>query len=278
MFSSSLIKKYYNILVSYIKLISMRKVSLNRKLIGVFTCILVFSLLIYIVAIYPLNGDKASSLASMFGFAATLFAPVAALFLLDNWKEQVKYNEQINCLTAIHRNLHNIRNNIIDIREQDNYFYFHKLVRHLSTSKKENLNIENLKIQFDDYYFKEIDKYVREIMFYNSQLALITNNPEFNLFGIELHHLQNKIKGLNHGFIYFNKIVPNIDFSRLQDSDFDNEFKIIIQKAAYCNYQFKQIEGIEFLKTIEEKNYTKKLFNTLDKLLIAVQEYRRTLN
>ncbi len=74
-----------------LKLTPIREVSLHRNLIGAFTCILAFSLLIYIVIIYPLDGDKASSLASMFGFAATLFAPIAALFLLDNWKIQKKY-------------------------------------------------------------------------------------------------------------------------------------------------------------------------------------------
>ncbi|MBU3169587.1 hypothetical protein [Acinetobacter baumannii] len=68
---------------------------------GIFTCILSFSLLIYILIIYPLDGDKASSLASMFGFAATLFAPIAALFVLDNWKIQKKYEMEKEIIVKI---------------------------------------------------------------------------------------------------------------------------------------------------------------------------------
>lgn len=273
------LKKLNELLIKqYNKLTPMNEVSLHRNLIGVFTCILAFSLLIYIVIIYPLDGDKASSLASTFGFSATLFAPIAALFLLDNWKDQAKYNEQINCLTAIHKSLHDIRNNIINIREQDNFFYFHKLVRQLVDNNKEYINIEKLRIKFEDYFFKEIEKSIREIMFYNSQLAFITNDPDFNLFGIESHHLERKIKGLNYSFVYFQKLLPNIDFSLLQDRDFNNELKQIIQKAAYCNNQFKNLDGIEYLKFINEKDHTKDLFDTLDKMLNLVREYRKTLN
>ena len=272
-------KKLNQLLIKqYNKLTPMNEVNLHRNLIGVFTCILAFSLLIYIVIIYPLDGDKASSLASIFGFSATLFAPIAALFLLDNWKDQAKYSEQINCLTAIHKNLHDIRNNIINIREQDNFFYFHKLVRQLVNNNKEHINVEKLRIKFEDYYFKEIEKSIREIMFYNSQLAFITNDPDFNLFGIESHHLERKIKGLNYSFVYFQKLVPNIDFSLLQDRDFNSELKQIIQKAAYCNNQFKNLDGIEYLKFINEKDHTKDLFDTLDKMLNLVLEYRKTLN
>lgn len=271
-----MMKKFF---IKYLgKLKPLREVNLARNLISSFICILLFSLLIYIIVIYPLEGDKASSLASMFGFAATLFAPIAALFLLDNWKVQAKYNEQINCLTAIHKNLHDIRNNIINIREQDNYFYFHKLVRQLVHNDREQINFEKLRITFEDYFFKEIERSIRDITFYNSQLALIINNPDFNLFGIEFHYLDRKIKGLKYSFIYFQKLVPNIDFSLLQERDFNSELKMIIQKAAYCNNQFKDIEGIEYFKFINERDHTKDLFNSLDKMLNSVCEYRKTLN
>lgn len=70
----------------------LQETSLGRLLIGVFVCILSYSLLIYIFIIYPLEGDKASSLASMFGFSAMLFAPVAAYFLIDDWKNPLNFS------------------------------------------------------------------------------------------------------------------------------------------------------------------------------------------
>lgn len=103
----------YFFLKKYIgKLTPIKDASLTRNLVGAFICILSFSLLTYILIIYPLEGDKASSLASMFGFAATLFAPIAALFLLDNWKIQKKYEMEkeliikaIDKITLIDRDL-----------------------------------------------------------------------------------------------------------------------------------------------------------------------------
>ncbi len=92
------------------------KINLAIKMIATFIFVLVSSLLIYKLFIYPLNGDKASSLASMFGFAATLFAPLAAFILINNWKEQVKHEKALECLAtafseinSIHFTMHHLK-------------------------------------------------------------------------------------------------------------------------------------------------------------------------
>ncbi|EHU2106863.1 hypothetical protein A1E39_RS09515 [Acinetobacter baumannii] len=90
-------KKFFIYFLGKLKLLS--EINLARNLIISFICILLFSLLIYMLVIYPLNGDKASSLASMFGFAATLFTPIAAFILINNWKEQVKHEKALECLS-----------------------------------------------------------------------------------------------------------------------------------------------------------------------------------
>lgn len=84
---------------------------------------LLLCFLFYSLVVLPVTeAEKVNAIIGLFGWSATIYAPIAAYILLDNWKDQAKYNEQINCLTAIHKNLHDIRNNIINIREQDNFF------------------------------------------------------------------------------------------------------------------------------------------------------------
>lgn len=92
---------FFSNLSQKLKLTPISDVSLVRNLFNSFVCILAYSILFYIILIYPLDGDKASSLASMFSFAATLYAPVGAFFLIDNWKSQTKYNEKLKILSDL---------------------------------------------------------------------------------------------------------------------------------------------------------------------------------
>jgi len=132
-------------------------VSLISKLIGSFALILASSLLVYIFIIYPVEGDKASSLASMFGFAATLFAPIAALFLLDNWKEQTKYNALLGYIADIISEKSHLVEQLNEIRsDKDIFIYLDNLIINKRVKSKEVIQ-EELKLPKFNKIFTTLD-------------------------------------------------------------------------------------------------------------------------
>lgn len=126
------------------KLKPISEVNLARNLISSFICILSFSLLIYILVIYPLDGDKASSLASMFGFAATLFAPIAAFILINNWKEQIKHEKALECLSGVFNEISQ----------------FHFTIYYLKNGNKP----EEIKRNFNSMNLEEFTIYSKEVL------------------------------------------------------------------------------------------------------------------
>lgn len=148
------------ILMLNIKVFHNIKINLVIKMITTFIFVLVISLLIYKFFIYPLSGDKASSLASMFGFAATLFAPIAAFLLINNWKEQLKHEKGLESLS-------NAFNEICSI---------HFILYYLKKSGKTDEIKENFeKLNNEDFlkYTKETLEYFEEI---NEKISQHYNN------------------------------------------------------------------------------------------------------
>lgn len=104
-----------------LKLKPIHEVGLVRNMVGVFVCILALSLLLYILVIHPMEGDKASSLANMFSFAATLFAPVAAILLINNWKHQVKHEKLMDCLAEVFKIFRTLHIRLLNLKLEKKY-------------------------------------------------------------------------------------------------------------------------------------------------------------
>ncbi|MDC4739982.1 hypothetical protein NQ810_18935, partial [Acinetobacter baumannii] len=80
-----------------------KKIDLIAKLIITYIVILAFCFLLYALVVLPTTGaEKVNAIIGLLGWSATLFAPVAAFILINNWKEQIKHEKALECLTGIY--------------------------------------------------------------------------------------------------------------------------------------------------------------------------------
>lgn len=82
------------------KLIDDKRVSLIVTLILTYLVLLDLAFLIFSLTARE-NTDTASVVASLLGWTATLFTPIAAYYLLDSWKDQKKYELNKNLIEKI---------------------------------------------------------------------------------------------------------------------------------------------------------------------------------
>lgn len=70
-----------------------KKFDLLGKLIVSYVFILAIGFLIYSLVVLPADeAEKVNAIIGLLGWSATFFAPIAAYILLDNWKDQKKYD------------------------------------------------------------------------------------------------------------------------------------------------------------------------------------------
>lgn len=90
-----------------------KKVDLIAKLFITYIFILALCFLLYSLVVIPTDGaEKVNAIIGLLGWSATLFAPVAAYFLLDSWKDQEKFKRTIDLydfgIESINKSIHNL--------------------------------------------------------------------------------------------------------------------------------------------------------------------------
>ncbi|NAS05483.1 hypothetical protein GPS47_07725 [Acinetobacter haemolyticus] len=71
-----------------------KKISVVIKLLITYLTLLAICFLLYALVVLPVTGaEKVNSIIGLLGWSATLFAPMAALVLINNWKDQVKHEK-----------------------------------------------------------------------------------------------------------------------------------------------------------------------------------------
>lgn len=94
-----------------------KKVNLIGKLFITYAFLLVLCFLFYSLIILPETGAEiVNAKVGILGWSATIFAPIAAYFLLDSWKDQRKYELEYEYLSSIIKNLKPIYEELIIIR------------------------------------------------------------------------------------------------------------------------------------------------------------------
>lgn len=228
------------------KLTPISNVSLIRNLFGSFLCIFSYSILIYIIFIFPLDGDKASSLASMFGFSATLFAPVGAWFLVVNWKEQTKYNEQLAILASMKTNLAKLENMLKEIQSNiQNLNFFEKLLSELQNQgnlfegREDKVSEWNLG-DFSYPDFHKIYETIEDLTTKKYLLELYSCNFNNNFFKSvnsldNFYSLKSYVNGLEKCFYYFKNEVNNEYITAIRSEVKKRE---ILEDACFCSPLF----------------------------------------
>lgn len=101
-------------------IISDKKLSLIAKLIVAYVLLLDFAFLIFALTAEPTT-DVASVTASLLGWSATLYTPMAAYILYDSWKNQKQYDFEKEILDTILQNLSESYYEIIPLNVRINH-------------------------------------------------------------------------------------------------------------------------------------------------------------
>ncbi len=172
-------------------LINDRKLSLIAKLIIAYILLLDFAFLIFALTAGP-STDVASVTASLLGWTATLFTPIAAFFFYDTWKEQKNFDTDLEILKECDENLFRFKNEldficnkIIKIYNEyasnKNYYIAHSIYK--KKLEIESIYLENFFINISRYtdFHKDEDfiSLVRE--FYSISNEILYINKDFSL-------------------------------------------------------------------------------------------------
>lgn len=119
--------------------------NLAIKLIITYLTLLTICYIFYALIVLPVSeADKINAIIGLLGWSATLFAPVAAFILINNWKEQVKHEKALECLTGLYNEISQLHFTI---------FYL-----------KKNNKPDEIKIQFNSMNLEEFINYSKDVI------------------------------------------------------------------------------------------------------------------
>lgn len=148
-----------------------KTIELIAKLLITYIVILAICFLIYALVVLPTNGaEKVNAIIGLLGWSATLFAPLAAFILINNWKEQIKHEKALECLS-------NAFNQISQLHFTIYYF------------KKSN-KPDEIKRNFNAMTLEEFIEYTKEVLIefenINQNISKIYNDLSTIIFQFNL--------------------------------------------------------------------------------------------
>ncbi len=190
------------------------KFELIIKLFLSYTCLLLLCFLFYALIVLPETGaEKVNAIIGLFGWSATIFAPIAAFFLLDSWKEQKKFELKkeyialtLHDLRKLYSNLINMLTQISNIRSTE-----YKLVivsNYLNNEKLSNIDLihniyGNLKVysslsnntEIDDIFYEFehhnyfIESYYKEVIkrYSNYYIQFTQDRSKSNIDNLDIN-------------------------------------------------------------------------------------------
>ncbi|KQE85719.1 hypothetical protein [Acinetobacter lactucae] len=122
-----------------------KKIDLIAKLIITYIVILALCFLLYALVVLPTTGaEKVNAIIGLLGWSATLFAPIAAFILINNWKEQIKHEKALECLSGVFNEISQ----------------FHFTIYYLKNGNKP----EEIKRNFNSMNLEEFTIYSKEVL------------------------------------------------------------------------------------------------------------------
>lgn len=257
-----------------------KKFELIIKLFLTYICLLALCLIFYTLIVLPTNGaEKVNAIIGLLGWSATIFAPIAAFYLIDNWKEQTKYNEQLSTLSSM------IDETMFLVKNLSEHRTDQKVAQHLANCYH-LLSIENLNV------IKTREEVILE--FKDS-----TKNNAYPDFG----NLQNNINNLKRLYLLLdlhidkncknNNILILLGKIESLTNNFRNQVSYLYMdyyfiKILYDQNKSKWIENATFVndytyeliilfEKIEESKQKAELENTIQNLLKEIKVYKSTL-
>lgn len=248
-------------------LINDKKLSLIAKLLIAYILLLDFAFLIFALTAVP-STDVASITASLLGWTATLFAPIAAFIFYDSWKDQNLHNKLQDIVVTTHSSITNLRKNIIRLKMNKKFI---KIEEYLSLDEDSfSKKINDLREEYTD----KINHLRNEYDQTQSQLSLLefySGTEIKNKFKYVTDHQYRLIERLEAAYKEYTEFY--IDYKSKSIPYKENEsYKICkCQVSIVKNSKFKAGNGLdELLGSFEDlkisQDKTNEALNELKKL------------
>lgn len=258
-----------------------KKFELIVKLLITYTLLLAICFIIYSLIVLPVTGaEKINAIIGLLGWSATIFAPIAAFYLIDNWKDQAKYNEQLSTLSSLINETFILVKNITDIRTNE------KIGQHL-VNCYQLFSIENVLILKTKEEIKaEFNTSKKENPPPSSNILEDNiNNLKRLYLQLDLHEGKNDnykiniLKAINNIETFIKDFRNQISYLYMEsvfiDQIYNQKKKSWIEKAIYINEYAYHV--IVLFDEINESKHKIELEKKIQKLLEEVKNYRTNL-
>ncbi|WP_151799068.1 hypothetical protein [Acinetobacter calcoaceticus] len=258
-----------------------KTIELTAKLLITYIVILAICFLIYALVVLPTSGaEKVNAIIGLLGWSATIFAPIAAFYLIDNWKDQAKYNEQLSTLSSLINETLLLVKNITNIRTNE------KVGQHL-VNCYQLFSIENVLILKTKEEIKaEFNTSKRENPPPSSNILEDNiNNLKRLYLQLDLHEDKNDnhriilLKTINNIEAFIKDFRNQISYLYMEsvfiDQIYNQKKSLWIEKAIYINEYAYHV--IVLFDEINESKHKIELEQKIQKLLKEVKNYRTNL-
>jgi hypothetical protein len=245
-------------------IISDKKLSLFAKLLVSYVLLLDFAFLIFAFTAEPTT-DVASVTASLLGWTATLFTPIAAYIFYDSWKDQNQHNKLQEIIVDTYTAITVLRKNIIRLKMNNKFI---RIEDYLHLNDDDFLKtITKLREEYTDKINILRHEYDRT----QNQLSLLSfysdEDIKLNFESISNHHYK-LIERLEVAYKEYTEFY--INFKKSNHSYLENyNYKVCIcQISLIKNSGLKAGNGIdELLGSFEDlNNYKNKTIEALESL------------
>lgn len=134
-----------------------KKIDLIAKLFITYIFILALCFLVYSLVVLPTSGaEKVNAIIGLLGWSATIYAPIAAFFLLHNWREQVFHERSFDALTTAYTLIGKIHSSVIKLKMDSYYPQIQRAFRNMTQVEFEEY-MNRLRGEFENKssYLKE---------------------------------------------------------------------------------------------------------------------------
>ncbi|ENW61761.1 hypothetical protein [Acinetobacter baumannii] len=244
------------------------KFELIVKLFLSYIFLLLLCFLFYALIVLPVTeAEKVNAIIGLFGWSATIYAPIAAYILLDNWKAQNHYTVIINIIIEMLDEIENFSKAITTLRNTD--IYDPLFENHI------DFNIDLNKLQFDLHDYRQVVvQHLSQIEILENKIKLIQNkNIDNPVFGVSLSHAKDLSLNLYSDIVYIYLICykhkkeiydrgdrPKTFFVKYANEDFKKFINLSymheLMMGSKLNYKFSERQTL----VIEELNNKVMLF------------------
>ncbi|WP_336933172.1 hypothetical protein [Acinetobacter bereziniae] len=250
-----------------------KKFELLAKLIITYVIMLGICFLLYSYVVIPTNGaEKINAITGLLGWSATIFAPIAAYFFLNSWKEQTQYNSALEKIEAMIEQLSILVTQLDEIRNKQNVFLF--LNNYLNNKNRFEELCKSSSNRFDFPSFVDAYRTLENIRVINLKILLVdaeinthifeSNDDDFDSFS----KLESCIKGLEASFVKL-KLNKNIAVE-LNDS----------KDLLYCSFYISSLFYKSYISTVNpsiENKYLDQLNQAIEACFEDLKKFRVNL-